>query len=183
MLRRMAIQIRAAHNGDGPAIREIERAGGERFREIGMPEVADDEPPSLAVLAAYAAAGSSWVAVDARGTPVGYALADVVDGNAHLEQVTVHPDEQGRGVGRALIDAVRDWAVETGRSAVTLTAFADVAWNAPLYRHLGFRDLADAELGPELRALRDRESEHGLDPSSRVCMRLEVSASRGRGGR
>jgi GNAT superfamily N-acetyltransferase len=179
----MAIGIRAARPDDGPVIREIERLAGERFREVGMPEVADDEPPSLTVLDAYAAAGSSWVAVDDHGTPVGYVLVDVVDGNAHVEQVTVHPVEQGQGIGRALIDAVRSWAAETGRPAVTLTTFADVAWNAPLYRHLGFRDLADAEVGPELRALRDREAGHGLDPSRRVCMRLDVSAPRGRAGR
>jgi GNAT superfamily N-acetyltransferase len=179
----MGIEIRPAQPDDGPVLREIERLAGQRFREVGMPEVADDEPPSLAVLDAYAAAGSSWVAVGDGGTPVGYVLADVVDGNAHVEQVTVHPDEQGRGIGRALIDTVRDWAVETGRPAVTLTTFADVAWNAPLYRHLGFRDLADAELGPELRALRDREADHGLDLSQRVCMRLDVSAPRGHAGR
>ena len=59
--------------------------------------------------------------------------------------------------------------------AVTLTTFRDVPWNAPLYRHLGFVDLDDASLGPELRAIVAAEAAHGLDPSIRICMRLEAS--------
>jgi hypothetical protein len=41
-------------------------------------------------------------------------------------------------VGRALIDRVRAWAAETGRSTITLTTFAEVPWNGPLFAHLGF---------------------------------------------
>jgi len=58
--------------------------------------------------------------------------------------------------------------------AVTLTTFEDVPWNAPLYRHLGFRELRDDELGPGLRAIRDRETAHGLDPARRVSMLLKL---------
>jgi hypothetical protein len=58
--------------------------------------------------------------------------------------------------------------------AITLTTFTDVPWNGPLYRHLGFRVLTDDELGPELRALRDRETAHGLDPAQRACMRADL---------
>jgi hypothetical protein len=60
-------------------------------------------------------------------------------------------------------------------SAITLTTFKDVPWNAPLYRHLGFRTLRDDEIGPELRALRDEETAHGLDAAKRVCMRSELA--------
>lgn len=58
--------------------------------------------------------------------------------------------------------------------AVTLTTFSDVSWNAPLYRHLGFRVLAEHEIGPQLQAARDAETAHGLDPTRRVCMRSEL---------
>ncbi len=63
------------------------------------------------------------------------------------------------------------WAADAGLSAITLTTFTDVPWNAPLYRHLGFVDLAEAEVGPELRAVREHEAAQGLDPTTRVCMR------------
>jgi hypothetical protein len=55
-----------------------------------------------------------------------------------------------------------------------LTTFSDVPWNAPLYRHLGFRVLDDDDIGPELRARRADEAARGLDPASRVCMRRDV---------
>lgn len=170
----MSTTIRPARAGDGPALQDVERRAGERFREVGMAAIAADAPPSLATLAAYATAGRSWVAVDEAREPVGYVLVDVVDGAAHVEQVSVRPEEQGRGVGRALLDRVRDWAVAGGRPALTLTTFRDVPWNRPLYQHLGFRVLADDEIGPELRALRATETAHGLDPTTRVCMRLDL---------
>jgi GNAT superfamily N-acetyltransferase len=169
------VSIRPAAPGDGPTLQEIERLAGARFAEVGLPEVAADEPPSLDVLDGYGRAGRAWVAVDAGQRIVGYVLVDQVDGNAHIEQVSVVPDHQGLGVGRALVDHVRGWAAERRLPAVTLTTFTEVPWNAPLYAHLGFRSLADDELGSELRAVRDAETAHGLDPGKRVCMRLELS--------
>lgn len=168
--------IRPATAGDGHAVRAIERAAGEAFRAIGMDAVADDEPIAVDELAAYAADGRSWVA-EVGGAVAGYVLVDVVDGAAHVEQVSVHPDHQGTGVGRALLEHVRRWAAERAMAAVTLTTFREVPWNAPLYRHLGFVDLDEDELGPELRALVAAEAAHGLDPAARTCMRTDTSVN------
>lgn len=160
---------------DGPALQAIERLAGERFRDVGLASVADDDPPSLDVLADYAVAGRAWVAVDAGDHQLGYVLTDVVDGAAHIEQVSVLPEHQGRGIGRALIEQVRCWAAAAGMPELTLTTFTAVPWNAPLYAHLGFEVMPEDSLGPELRALRDTESAHGLDPDARVCMRLRTA--------
>lgn len=170
----MSVVVRPARVEDGLALQEIERAAGQRFRDVGQPEVADHEPASVDVLAGYATDGRSWVAVDADSV-IGYVLVDVVDGNAHVEQVSVLPDHQGAGVGRALLEVVRAWAAEANRPAVTLTTFANVPWNAPLFLHLGFRVLGEDEIGPELLAIRFAEAAHGLDPAARVCMRAEVT--------
>ncbi len=166
--------IRPATAADGDALQDIERSAGERFREVGLDHVADDEPFPLDVLAAYVGAGRAWVATDPVGAPIGYVLVDPVDGCAHVEQVTVRPDHQGTGVGRALLDQVAAWATTTGRVALTLTTFADVPWNRPRFERLGFRVMADEEIGPGLRAVRQREADHGLDPSTRVCMRRHL---------
>jgi len=115
------------------------------------------------------------VALDEAGRPIGYVLIDDIDGNAHIEQVSVLPAHQGQGVGRALIERVQASASERGLRAVTLTAFTDVPWNAPLYRHLGFRVLLVDEFGPQLRAVGDAETARGLDPATRVCMALELT--------
>jgi GNAT superfamily N-acetyltransferase len=172
----VAITIRPARPSDGVDLQAIERLAGEQFRSVGMDEIADDPPPSLDVLAAYALDGRSWVALDgAADMPVGYAVVAVVDDCAHVEQVSVRPDHQGGGIGRALLDRVQSWAASSGLGGVSLTTFADVPWNRPLYEHLGFRVLADAEIGPELRALVAKEAAHGLDPDTRVCMRRDVA--------
>jgi GNAT superfamily N-acetyltransferase len=171
----MSIVIRHAHPDDGPDLREIERLAGARFAEVGLGSVAEAEPASVEALTRYARAGRSWVALNADDRPVGYAVADIVDGHAHLEQVSVHPDHQGAGIGRALIERVRTWAEESGRAALTLSTFATVPWNGPLYAHLGFVAIPENEIGPELRAVRDAETQHGLDPGARVCMRLALA--------
>jgi GNAT superfamily N-acetyltransferase len=166
--------VRAVRDEDLPVLREIERASGERYREYGLDQVADDEPASIEVLADYAARGRAWVAKDADGTPVGYVLVDTADGAAHIEQVSVAPNHQGRGLGRALVEWAAQWATSQGMKALTLTTFGHIPWNRPLYEHLGFRVLADDGLGPGLRAVREVEAAHGLDPALRVVMRREL---------
>ncbi|GJF33902.1 GCN5 family N-acetyltransferase [Kitasatospora sp. NE20-6] len=168
------MHIRAARPADLPLLQDIERAAGEAFRAIGMPEIADDEPFTVAELSRYAQAGAAWVAADDADTPVAYLLAETVDGCLHVEQVSVHPSAARRGVGRALLDRLAGLAAADGLPALTLTTFAEVPWNAPYYERCGFRLLADAELGPDLREVRRREADHGLDRWPRVCMRRDV---------
>jgi GNAT superfamily N-acetyltransferase len=168
-----AITVRVAQRADIPAMQAIEAAAGVLFAGIGMHDVAEDEPHETGVLEGYVGAGRAWAAED-DGDVCAYALADVLDGAAHLEQVTVHPDHGRRGIGRDLIEAVAAWAREHGFPALTLLTFRDVPWNGPYYRRLGFVDLADADLEPELAALRAHEAEIGLDVSIRGAMRLDL---------
>ena len=137
-----------------------------------MDAIADDEPPSVAELEAYRVAGRVWVVDGEDGTPLAYVLVDVLDRAAHVEQVSVDPAARGRGLGARLLEHVAAWAASNGMQAVTLTTFRDVPWNAPYYERLGFAVLTEPEIGPELRARREAEAAHGLDPETRVCMRL-----------
>jgi GNAT superfamily N-acetyltransferase len=107
--------------------------------------------------------------------PVGYVIVDLVDGNAHVEQVSVQPNHQGTGVGRALLEQVQVWAAEVGAPVITLTTFVGVPWNAPLYAHLGFTVMTAEDIGPELAAIVEAEVAHGLDRSQRVCMQRQVA--------
>jgi ribosomal protein S18 acetylase RimI-like enzyme len=168
------LRIRPTGVTDLETLRALEWASGQRFRDYGLDQVADDEPAPIEVLARYANAGRSWVVVGEEDKPVGYVLVDEIDGAAHIEQVSVAPEYQGRGLGRALIDQVRFWAVDRGMPAITLTTFGHIPWNQPLYEHLGFRVLSHHELGPGLLEVWERESAHGLDPALRVVMRLEL---------
>lgn len=172
----MAVDVRATRIEDGPEIQQIERLAGEQFRSVGLGEVADHEPPSASVLAEYATCGHSWVAVDDADEPIGYVIVDMVDGDVHVEQLSVRPDQQGQGIGRALVEHAVAWARENGRTGVTLTTFDRLAWNRPLFERLGFRVLGEDEIGPGLRATRQAEAIRGLDPTARVCMRRDVTS-------
>jgi GNAT superfamily N-acetyltransferase len=169
--------IRPAVTSDFARLQAIEVAAGAMFRPLGMDLVADDDPFTDDELRAYADRGRAWVAVPSSGQPAdGYLLLDVVDGAAHVEQVTVHPDAARRGVGRALVEHAAGWAVGHGFAAMTLTTYLEVPWNGPYYERLGFRPLTAAEEGPELRAVRDHERAHGLDTWPRGSMRRDLTA-------
>ncbi|WP_030613901.1 GNAT family N-acetyltransferase [Streptomyces sclerotialus] len=168
------MRIRAAHIDELPLLQDIERAAGRCFRDIGMPEIADDQPLPLDELARYERAGLAWVATDETGTPVAYLIAEHVDGNLHVEQVSVHPDSARRGIGRSLLDHLGSHAVAGGVPALTLTTFTHVPWNAPYYTRCGFHPLDDSRIGPGLREIRRREAAHGLDRWPRVCMRRDL---------
>ncbi|MDK1359284.1 GNAT family N-acetyltransferase [Arthrobacter sp. zg-Y1219] len=108
--------------------------------------------------------------------PVGFARLEEVDGQAHLEQLSVHPDTAGAGLGRALVSAALEWAKGQGYTSMTLCTFAGVPFNAPFYASCGFGTVA--EPGGELQALREHEKEIGLDAlGERVAMRIELVPS------
>lgn len=161
-----AATVRPALPADIGRVRDIGIAAGERFRSDPDPRIAeraDDPPFEHDELAPAVADGRLLVAVDDRsGDVAGFLLVEVVDGHAHVGEVSVHPEHEGRGLGSALLAAVDD--------PVTLTTFRDVPWNRPFYERRGFRVLDDAELTDELRALVAHEATLGLDPSIRVVM-------------
>ena len=162
--------IRAARSADLPALREVESAAGAMFHDLGMTAVANDEPLSLAELATYQEDGRAWVATDDADRPVAYLLVDVVDANAYVEQVSVHPGHARQGLGKALLDTAASWARQRGLAALTLTTYSEVPWNAPYYRRLGFDVVPADDQGPGLRRLRAHEADIGLDRWPRVAM-------------
>ncbi|WP_406259450.1 GNAT family N-acetyltransferase [Streptomyces nigra] len=169
------MRIRSVLASELGVIQEIERAAGVLFRGVGMVEVAEDEPLSVEVLEGYRRAGWAWVGCNPEDRPVGYLVAEPVDGALHVEQVSVHYGAARRGVGRALLTYAQERAREEGLGGLTLTTFAQVPWNAPYYERLGFRVLGEDQITPGLRAIHAREAELGLDRWPRVCMRRDIS--------
>src|SRR5690349_4747278 len=107
------------------------------FRDLGMTAVVGFEPTSAADLAGMIEAGYAWVATDEADRPVAGVLLRPVDGNLHVEQVSVHPAYTRRRIGERLLGKADEIAVAEGRPALTLTTFRDVPWNAPYYERLG----------------------------------------------
>jgi ribosomal protein S18 acetylase RimI-like enzyme len=168
--------VRAARREDLPGVRELERAAGAAFRDLDMAAVADDEPPTITELAAFQQDGRAWVITDDTDRPVAYLLLDVVDGNAHVEQVSVHPDHARQGLGKTLLDTATAWAQRQGLAALTLTTYVNVPWNAPYYERLGFRIMAEDQITEGLRRISDHEQARGLAKWPRVTMRRPVSS-------
>lgn len=123
----------------------------------------DGPLPGPATAAELAASAAVLVAGDAR---VGFARLEVVDGDAHLEQLSVHPAHARQGWGGRLLEASCRWAAGAGHRRITLCTFADVPFNAPLYRRAGFVELPPP-WGPGLTAARRREQAAGLDALGR----------------
>jgi len=168
--------IRPARPDDLPALRGVEIAAGACFRDVGMAAVADDDPPTVAELAAYQEDGRAWVVADPADRPVAYLLVQIVDGNGHVEQVSVHPRHARQGLGRALLDTAAAWAAQRRLAALTLKTFAHVPWNAPYYERLGFRVLSGNDITPGLRRIQDHEARHGLTRWPRVTMSRALRA-------
>jgi GNAT superfamily N-acetyltransferase len=164
------VRVRQAGQADLELLPLIQIAAGAAFREIGMAAIADAAPLAGPALAAYQQAGRAWVAVTGEDIRTGFIVVDLIDGRAHIEQVSVHPDHAGQGIGGLLINYVGGWAAGQGIDALTLTTFRTVPWNGPYYARLGFRDMNPDEITPGLAAVLDDEAAHGIDLATRVCM-------------
>jgi GNAT superfamily N-acetyltransferase len=169
-----SVRIRAARRDELTLLQTIESESGAPFRDVGMGDIADAPPLSVSALVAFQQAGQAWVAVDDDDRAIAFVVVEPIDRAAHIEQISVRPAHARRGIGRRLIDHVEAWARQQGLCALTLTTFRSVPWNAPYYRRLGFRELLDADLTPNLATLVADESDRGLDPSDRVCMRRDL---------
>ena len=163
--------VRRPEPDEMEAVQAVGLAAGQRFATVDDPRIArhaDDPPFPLDELEAALGDGRLLVAVD--GEIVGFVLWEVLDGRGHVEEVSVDPAAQGRGVGSALLAAVARHASADGLDGVTLTTFRDVPWNRPFYEHRGFRVLEAEEVTAGLAAKVADETAHGLDPELRVAM-------------
>ena len=168
----MTSSVRAARSDDLHRLPDIEIAAGVPFRAIGMPEIADDAPPGAEWYEQRLAAGLLWV-VEISGATSGYLAGSMVDGDAHVAQVSVDPRRRGLGLGAALVGQLATWARGEGIERMTLTTFAEVPWNGPYYARIGWHRLE--ALGPELTALRDQERRDGLDRWPRLAMERDTA--------
>jgi GNAT superfamily N-acetyltransferase len=157
--------VRVAGPRDLPLLPKIEENGDGLFGELGIVF-----PPGPTVVEQAIREGAEILV--AGDPPVGFAAMVELDGHGHLEQIAVHADHGRRGVGAALLDAVR-----AGRDGVTLITFRDVPWNGPWYARHGFTELPETKWGPQLRAHWQAEIDAGLH---RLGPRLVMVASPGR---
>jgi hypothetical protein len=73
---------------------------GERFEAADLPRELARKTTPHAVLASACEDGRLWVAL-ASERPVGFAFVGVVDGRAHLAEMSVHPTTSAAGSARS----------------------------------------------------------------------------------
>jgi GNAT superfamily N-acetyltransferase len=162
--------VRPARPDDLAGLPALEEASDALFARHGVGPL----PPVTTTTADLAEAEQVLVAEDASGL-VGFARLEVVDGQAHLEQLSVHPDATGRGVGTALLEASAAWAARAGHEALTLCTFADVPWNGPFYARHGYVELDP--LPARLEPMRETELRMGMDRHGRrIAMVRDLTA-------
>jgi len=166
--------IRLARPSDLAALADIERSAGQRFLGTPMAWAADDDPVPPAVLEQARAEGLLWIAEGEDGRPAGFALTRPMERDLYLAEMAVAMPWQGRGLGKALLTAVRAHARAAGYGSVLLTTDRELPWNGPFYRRHGFSELAPDRLPAPLLARLRLEAEAGFDPLRRCAMACPV---------
>jgi GNAT superfamily N-acetyltransferase len=170
-----AYSIRLARSDDVPSLAAIERNAAAQFRGTGIDGAFLDETADPAKLEEAIRDGRLWVA-ERDGACVGFAIACVLaGGEAWLEEVDVDPSHGRRGIGRALVETVADWARRRGSPTLGLTTFRDVPWNAPFYAQLGFRERPARECPPVVLEILADEATRGLPAARRLAMILDLA--------
>lgn len=165
-------EIRPASLSEFALLPAIEAEADTAFEKLDPPiATADFPPPGTA--ADFAAAFHIMVA---GRPPAGFVRLEIVDGLAHLEQLAVSPEYGRQGIGRSLVAAAKAWAHEAGFPAMTLCTFAAVPFNGPFYASCGFTEIPADSWTPGLAALRERESQLGLDAlGRRIVMKTSLT--------
>jgi GNAT superfamily N-acetyltransferase len=150
--------VRHARAADLKQIAAIEDAGGPLFEEA-FGDLSGDPLLSPAPSGGERLDAPGFLlVVGPVGSPVGFAHVEVVDGFAHLGQLSVLPDHLRRGHGSALVRGAMREAWLLGYDRLSLTTYRDLPWNGPFYRSLGFVE----ETSPEPFEVRQREREQAL---------------------
>jgi GNAT superfamily N-acetyltransferase len=102
-------------------------------------------------LSDVANSGYSFLFVAAAGDrTVGFISGELRQGSptflprtwASVDDVFVEPAYRSRGMGRALLQSVRDWAQERGADGISLQVAAANARGRKFYEDLGFREIS-----------------------------------------
>lgn len=164
----MTFVVRLALPPDVLALESVELAAAQRFDGGTLTGSLQKRTVPLHQLQAAQANGTLWVAVVADPATVGFLLAESLDLDLHVSEMSVIPAHGRQGIGAALMHAVKQHARDSGYERVSLTTFATVPWNGPFYAKQGFREMLNSEIGPGLAAFIEQERALGLE--NRVAM-------------
>lgn len=146
MVERVSVRVREARPEEYDAIGELTVAAYAVYPEIGAD---DGYVRELRDVAGRSRTCPIYVAVDADGRVLGGAMYVPGPGNRHAEaerdgeagirMLAVAPEAQGKGAGRALLDALIGRARIDGRRGMALLTLDSMMRAQRLYEMAGFR--------------------------------------------
>ncbi|RKF77098.1 Acetyltransferase PA2271 [Golovinomyces cichoracearum] len=167
--------IRKGKNSDIPYLRHVELSAGNRYRAVGLDDVAENRILDPDRLASMADSNHLWVAVDKYG-PIGFLCGEKLDGNFHIVEVSVSQEFQGKGIGKGLMTTMLEQiTLERSFKSVTLTTYRSVSWNGPWCSRMGFGEVHPKLLGSAYDFILETEEEqYGFDRQERCLMMKDL---------
>jgi ribosomal protein S18 acetylase RimI-like enzyme len=170
MLNDDKIKITTAALRQTHEISALEDSAGKAFIDIGMAWV-DEIPAATPESLATPVSDGNILIAQHNNAIVGFIHMGEMDNHGHIFEVSVGLEAQGKGIGRKLLEAGDKWAHNHGFSAITLTTFKNVSFNAPWYRKCGFKIIVpDRYDNPHLYITLKNEHEGILGKNERVAM-------------
>ena len=120
-------------------------------------------------------AGSTLLAANRSGEPVGFAALGLLDGAGYLEQLSVRMHAMRQGIGGALLAAMEEMAEKRRAAALWLTTYAHLPWNRPFYEKAGYSIVPAEQWGTEITQQLLFERRLLPEPEQRVVMRKALA--------
>jgi GNAT superfamily N-acetyltransferase len=126
--------LRHATAGDLPAIKALIDAAYTRY----LTRMEKPPGPMLRDYGPSVADGTTWV----TGSPIAAVLTlNPRDDHVLIENIAVHPDAQGRGLGRDLMSFAEQEAARRGFTKMALYTHEVMTENQAIYAHLGYTEV------------------------------------------
>jgi steroid delta-isomerase-like uncharacterized protein len=133
-------EFRKAGPSDVPELSRVARSA----YAVYQPRMRQPPAPVTADYAAAVRAGQVWVAEE-DGLLVGLLVLADASGGLLLENIAVHPDAQGRGLGAGLLALAEREAVRRGLAEIRLYTNEAMTENLPYYRGHGYEETGRGE--------------------------------------
>ena len=125
--------IRPARPDEADAVRDVVLAAYQRYVAV----IGTEPAPMLDDYAVRIAADQVWVLQDAD-TIAGVLVLENAPDHFLLDNIAIHPDQQGRGFGRMLLDFAETEATRHGHHSITLYTNALMTENIAIYTARGY---------------------------------------------